>query len=222
MYDEIHFTSRSLTSDWIQTEYNNQSIPATFYIKSAEYTSEDLCAILPIDLLSFSAKLDMPKVNLDWQTATEVNNDYFTIERSVDGETWKELKNIEGAGNSSTTQTYSTTDDQPVIGISYYRLKQTDFNGDFEYSKIISINIDLSDMNQIQVHPNPFINEITITGSESELERITLYNVFGQEVIHLTPAIEKIKNQLKLDMTNLSPGIYFLETTSTVKKIYKQ
>ncbi|HKK39552.1 MAG TPA: T9SS type A sorting domain-containing protein, partial [Cryomorphaceae bacterium] len=85
--------------------------------------------ILPITLLSFQASAKDITVQTSWITASEINNDFFTIERSKDGRFWEKVGTLDGAGDSHTELSYSFTDDRPYAGISYYRLKQTDFDG---------------------------------------------------------------------------------------------
>ncbi len=85
--------------------------------------------VLPIELLEFNATAKANSVFTEWITATEVNNDYFTLERSKDGHTFSSLKIIDGAGNSSEALSYSFIDKSPLSGTSYYRLRQTDFDG---------------------------------------------------------------------------------------------
>lgn len=94
---------------------------------------------LPIELLYFNAVYHDGQVDLDWSTAGEINNDYFTVERSADGHVFRELFRKPGAGNSSQPLHYSGTDGQPLAGVSYYRLRQTDYNGDYSYSAEVSI-----------------------------------------------------------------------------------
>ncbi|PKR80526.1 hypothetical protein CW751_09125 [Brumimicrobium salinarum] len=91
---------------------------------------------LPIELISFSADESAFKnqVDLNWSTASEKNNDFFTLEKSTNGKDWELLKTLNGAGNSTHTLKYRWTDQSPYSGISYYRLKQTDFDGKFSYS----------------------------------------------------------------------------------------
>ena len=89
---------------------------------------------LPIELLSFEAICNNNSVNLLWSTASEKNNDYFTIERSSDGITFQTVLTVKGAGNSNQVINYSAIDEKPIDGIAYYRLKQTDYDGKFEYS----------------------------------------------------------------------------------------
>lgn len=110
---------------------------------------------LPIELLYFTANWieNEREVLLSWSTLSESDNDYFTIERSVDGVDWDVVREVDGAGTSSSTLKYSTVDEDPHLGVSYYRLKQTDFNGAFKYSPIVSLN-KISDTELI-VYPNP-------------------------------------------------------------------
>lgn len=99
------------------------------------------CVIaLPIELIEFDGEYDMGNVNLFWASASEANNEYYTVERSLDGYEWDFLCNVDGAGNSNQNMVYRYTDkDVPSIKYIYYRLSQTDFNGDSETFKIISV-----------------------------------------------------------------------------------
>jgi hypothetical protein len=96
-------------------------------------------SMLPVELVSFYG-VRTPKQNvLFWTTFSETNNDYFLVERSEDGQYWEGLTKVEGAGNSTSVIDYTYYDNHPLEGVSYYRLKQTDFDGNFEYSDIVSI-----------------------------------------------------------------------------------
>ncbi|MBW6498623.1 MAG: hypothetical protein K0B09_09560 [Bacteroidales bacterium] len=97
---------------------------------------------LPIELLSFTAKYQDGKVLLNWATGSEINNDYFTLERSRDAVDAEIIGFIDGAGNSSHTLHYQFIDHDPLPGISYYRLKQTDYDGSFEYSQWVAVQVD--------------------------------------------------------------------------------
>lgn len=121
----------------------------------------DNCGVaLPIELISFEAKLNTNnQVDIFWATASEQNNDFFTIERSTDGLNWEIVTTVAGAGNSINRIDYHAYDARPVSGISYYRLKQTDFDGAFEYSYIVSV----------------------FNGNE-EIQLIKVVNIMGQTV----------------------------------------
>ena len=182
-----------------------------------------LVSALPIELLNFNASpINNEIVQLKWQTASENNNDYFTIERSKNGTTWEQVALVDGAGNSSSLLSYSISDSHLYIGISYYRLKQTDFDGQFEYSEIRSVNIERLENSQIEMYPNPVKNQITIFANSTELAEITIYNALGQDVTLLALKIEKSSRKLVLDVSSLSSGIYYIKTKTTANKVYKQ
>ena len=176
---------------------------------------------LPIELLNFSAvPINNELVKLNWQTGAEINNDYFTIERSRNGDKWQEISRVDGAANASSLISYSVTDKHPYTGVSYYRLKQTDFDGKFENSEIKSVNI--NSKNNFQIFPNPTNNQITILGKQVELREIVIYNTLGQDVTSLTQKIVKNGEQLVIDLSKLSSGVYYIKTKTTSNKVYKQ
>lgn len=177
---------------------------------------------LPIELLSFEASAwEGQSVVLDWSTATERNNDYFTIERSLNGLDWEFVAKVGGAGNSATILNYKTYDFTPHNGLSYYRLKQTDFDGQFTYSDIRSVMFDAKE-GQVKVYPNYVYDSFTLEGSESELSTIELYTSSGQQVTSLAKIEKKTNERYKLDIRRLAAGIYYVKTKSTVHKICKQ
>lgn len=99
------------------------------------------CSTLPIELISFDGHLYNGDVVLEWQTATEHNNDYFIIERSYDGEIWNKIKEVDAAGNSTITLSYLVVDEDAKTGINYYRLTQVDFDGQYETFSPIAVQI---------------------------------------------------------------------------------
>jgi len=175
---------------------------------------------LPIELIGFTAvTINNKYVKLNWQTASEMNNDYFTIERSIDGVTWEELYEVDGVGNSSKLLNYSSIDTNPYQGVSYYRLKQTDFNGQFEFSEIRNVNIKNEG---IKIFPNPTENQITVSGSSIELEQVKIYNTLGRDVTIFTKQINNSESILIINLSDLSEGMYYIKTKTTANKVYKQ
>jgi hypothetical protein len=188
---------------------------------------------LPIQLVSFNVKMNKTGVaDLTWVTATEVNNDFFTIERSVDGVNFEEVKTIKGAGNSSRTLTYKTTDARPLKGVSYYRLKQTDYDGTYTYSGIVSLTNNglvttASIAQSWTVFPNPmnvggFMN--VYTENFQAKATVTVYEATtGKQVAGVT--IESENTSLPLE-ESLKPGIYIVKIvsgeTATSKRIIIQ
>lgn len=176
---------------------------------------------LPIELIYFDVSLAIDNtVDISWQTASETNNDFFTIERSLDVIDWQILNQVNGAGNSTQPINYECKDNQPHIGISYYRLKQTDFDGQFEYSEIQSISI-VTQVHEVNIYPNPSDDKIRIESSFFELQDLTLYNSLGQNVSHLIQFIEISPSVFELNLSKLRNGLYFLKSKSNITKIKK-
>lgn len=152
----------------------------------------DIVSILPIELISFEAQIQQGDENhetyvaLKWATAREIDNDYFTIERSADGKDFDDIRQISGAGNSNSVIYYGTTDLQPLHGISYYRLKQTDFDGSISYSKIVSINVNTSCIARIMLYPNPYAGEYVGLKhiKPEELKQLAIYDAAGRLQAH--------------------------------------
>jgi len=176
---------------------------------------------LPIELINFIAYIQDSWVNLEWQTASEINNDFFTIEKSKTASVWEFVTKVKGAGNSNTTLNYSAIDEYPYPGISYYRLKQTDFNGQFKYSDIRAVNFEHTTA-EVVIYPNPNNNQITIKANEQELQNIKIYNALGQDVTNLTKQLSKTDNSIIIDLSNLANGIYSVRTQTTANKVYKK
>ncbi len=111
---------------------------------------------LPVELLSFDATLEDGQVLLEWKTASEINNDFFEIQRSENGNDWTVIGEIDGNGTSNEIISYSFIDEDPIFGKSFYRLKQVDFDGQFEYSNVVSIdNVFVGNRMQVNLFPNP-------------------------------------------------------------------
>lgn len=139
---------------------------------------------LPVELLSFTAGCDYSGVELAWKTASEHNNSHFNILRSSDLTNWEEISRIQGAGNSTITSNYSYTDAKPLPGISYYMLKQTDFNGDSKKYDPISISCDNKEDNTFKLYPNPVSEQLTFAFSNAIEESvfIHIYDMYGRLV----------------------------------------
>jgi hypothetical protein len=180
--------------------------------------SLNLISALPIELVDFSALLkDSRTVDLAWQTASEKDNDFFTIERSVDGENWAAIQEIDGAGNSTNLLNYATTDVVSEKGIFYYRLKQTDFDGAYTYSDIRAVVVNQSS-SKMSVFPNPTNGSFTLLHSE-EMEAPALYTTMGNEAIAYN--VIPTNGGFIYDISTLVNGIYFLKTATKTIKVVK-
>lgn len=176
---------------------------------------------LPVNLVYFTPIAKSTYVELNWATASEVNNDYFTIERSRDGKTFEEILRKKGAGSSTTIKKYLGMDNNPLPGYNYYRLKQTDFDGKFEYFPVKAVRFGSVKTEQgfsiKNTAPNPFTNTFTINyfvEKEGAVD-IQLYSSSGQMVY--TTAInaqEGVNIYTYEDTSGLPPGIYILKMTT--------
>lgn len=170
---------------------------------------------LPIELISFDAKVEGEKVLLSWSTAAEINNDYFTLERSADGRSFEDIGKLRGSGNTTTRRDYSFIDESPLNGESYYRLRQTDYDGKFEIfdPKHISIKKQILDDSKLVVWPNPFEDhfDVEIESEESAEISISILGMDGRTIKTATVFMNAPGLHWSFfDGKNLIPGTYIL------------
>lgn len=177
---------------------------------------------LPIELLRFEAGIFINQVELFWETATEKNNHYFEVERSANVEQWETIGQVKGAGNSSSRKYYSFVDGSPIIGTSYYRLKQTDFDGRFSYSSIRSVSVEKYKEAELKVYPNPTKSDIHIQSNTLKKEDVLFFDVLGKEVSRDCKFIFESPQGLVFDLSALEKGIYLIYTHLGSKKIVKE
>ena len=127
---------------------------------------------LPIELLHFNAKPESADVFIEWATAAEINNDYFSIERSIDGKNWDVIGYVDGAGNSNHTRYYEYKDANPIEGVSYYRLKQTDYDGQYEYFDPVAVNFvsNKEDTQILNIRTNPYRLDVILNNQDYNAE----------------------------------------------------
>lgn len=175
---------------------------------------------LPIELLDFTVKSDDDKVDIVWHTATEINNDFFSIQRSLDGKIWETIEVIDGAGHSSTILGYQTSDPSPFEGTSYYRLKQTDFDGEKSYSLTRSVFVSKK-KSRLFIYPNPTQNTVTVEGNSNELEHLLIYNVYGQDLTNdVIILIDEVGKKV-FDLSKLEAGVYLFLTDKGTYRVNK-
>lgn len=190
------------------------------------YAMDNTTDRLPIVLLSFDAEATESTVELEWVTVSEENNDFYTVERSQDGVNFDEVLTVAGAGNSNNLLYYQAVDNDPLIGRSFYRLKQTDFNGGFEYSEMRSVLINhISVPYEIKLFPNPVnrgsilkieFEEFLVQDSNSE---VVLMDLRGKRVksIALGP---QVKRHVEFHIpSGLDEGIYLLSLINNGKSV---
>ena len=166
---------------------------------------------LPVELVYFRGKMLPKGVVLEWQTASELNNDFFEVEVSSDGENYIIIAKIEGQGTSTAINNYEHTDRYPSSGLNYYRLKQTDFNGDFAFSKVISVMNDSPARLSFSAYPQPAVSHLTLQimaiDDTSEMI-ISIYNLDGMVIkgFNLDPKTK----QLSVDISEFMNGLYLV------------
>ena len=167
---------------------------------------------LPIELISFRGWNEGDVNQLEWITGTEINNDYFTIERSTDQRNFKAIGTIEGAGNSQYMIQYGFVDENPVAGTTYYRIKQTDFDGKKSYSAVISISMETS-LEITNLFPSIAENEININISSLESKEILIeiIDISGKQVKNINLQLSKGENLFGINVSELSAGKYFVK-----------
>ncbi len=157
---------------------------------------------LPIELSHFTAHRVDNRVEFEWVTETEKNNDYFSIERSISGEEWNSVHAEPGAGNSNDLKRYNHVDYEAPAKDHYYRLKQTDFDGTFSYSPIVFVG---SEMEDLRLYPVPAQTSLTLN-HQLPIESVQIFNVRGEEM----PVNFFGNGAHRLDTSDLPAGAYFL------------
>jgi hypothetical protein len=176
----------------------------------------------PVSLLNFTATKRNKVVDLNWQTAQELNSKHFDVQFSRDGVNWQSIGIVTAAGFSNTTRSYSFVHTTPVNGINFYRLKQVDIDAKFEYSVTRTVNFNTA--TSITLMPNPTVDRLYIIGnSAGTLQSVTLFSADGKEV--LTTHDFLLGNSI--DMRNFAPGIYNVKIVQRsgfidVMKVIKQ
>lgn len=176
-------------------------------------------SVLPVTWLSFTAQQKNNAVQLQWQTASEINNDHFEVEKSTDAVTFNSIGSMAPNNNSATTSTYNFTDFIPSTGINYYRIKQVDKDGKISYSIVRQINYSVPiESSQIKIIRNPVKGSIQLMFTmDYNQADISLFDASSQNILLLAKK-NILKNQLvNIPVSGLPAGIYFLKI-STLNK----
>ncbi len=181
---------------------------ATFTIKKSPYP-------LPVTLVKFTAQAAKGGIELNWATASEINNDYFAIEQSQNGHNFEQIGKVTGAGNSNTRINYTYLDAAAPQGTIYYRLKQVDYNGKFEYSNIVAVTLKQVSAQDTKAYPNPFTKNmhVVIPVAEDGIVEIQLQNTNGKKVYSYTKMLKRGTHEIGLPLEHLSRGIYIVRIT---------
>ncbi|MEM9022946.1 MAG: LamG-like jellyroll fold domain-containing protein, partial [Bacteroidota bacterium] len=174
---------------------------------------------LPIVLIDFQAWLDGDRVQLQWATASEVNNDFFVVEKSVNGQQWEPVLVQPGAGNTSQRTDYSGTDPHPFAGTSYYRLKQVDVDGQYSYSEVRTIT--LAQPEAFTLFPNPTNGLVKLTASHALPAHIVVLDARGKPVTGKV-AIQRLSpSAMALNLASLPAGFYVVRAGNRHSRLLK-
>ncbi len=179
-------------------------------------------APLPVEVANLEADLlENNRVDVIWTTMTEINNDYFEIESSIDGINWELMGRVNGSGNSSTLLSYHLIDESPELGTNYYRLRQVDFDGNYKFLGMTTASIDQTSGKEILVYPNPSYEwfQVILPGN-SEIVTYRIFDSFGSEI--MSGYFSEEKNQVLT--SSMARGMYWVhldDANHTVVKIIK-
>jgi len=194
------------------TPFTNRAI--TLQTSSfSDWTISDGNNTLPVTLTNFTGKRTENANQLSWTTASEINNNGFELQRSTNGETFETIAFVKGNGTTNEKQQYSFTD--LYNSNAYYRLKQVDFDGKFEYSKSIYLAVDGSEL-KLALFPNPVQNEVNIEGLVNATTG-TIYNMHGAVVKTIS-----LEPNTSVDVSDLKQGLYTIQIEGINLKFLKK
>ncbi len=193
----------------VEIMFSSNTTSETFAVDSVYFSEGNVESPLPVELMHFKAADMGEQVVLDWRTASELNNEGFQVERSQDGKHWETIGFVTGRGTTELMNNYSFTDDAPTKGNNYYRLKQMDFDGAYEYSDIQTVFME-TEFASIRLFPNPVSNnKVNIAFDELPQQTTTLrlFNMNGQ--VLQTILVEDVYTAM--DLSVYASGMYLLE-----------
>ncbi|MCZ2393686.1 MAG: T9SS type A sorting domain-containing protein [Chitinophagales bacterium] len=173
--------------------------------------------VLPITLVHFTGTLIEDKVLLSWETASELNNDYFIVEKSTDAQNWTAIGNVKGHGTTSDPHQYQLWDNEPYSGVNYYRLKQVDFDATHHYSRIIQVELNVAKAGEgfVSLHPNPTDGplEATIISKTNQHVNIRILDMNGKVMGNKEVDLAAGVNRVKLSLGDYPAATYIISFT---------
>lgn len=177
--------------------------------QNTEYILGRIGTPLPVELLNFKSTCNQDEIDITWSTKTEINNDYFVVEKSNDAIQFFKLNTVQGAGNSNVINNYTITDENTSPNVVFYRLKQVDYNGKSTYSQLVSVNC-FSTKNSISIYPNPNRGIVNVDLGNLKAVEVKVFTTRGQ-LIHQQKNVNTPNYQFEI---TTAKGIYFIELSS--------
>lgn len=176
----------------------------------------EFTVVLPVELIDFDVTVDEDDIILDWSTASELNNSFFTIEKSTDGENFTEIGTVNGVGNSTEKVDYNFVDTNPTRGINYYRLVQTDYDGTTSYSDVVSINWGGNRKSAVvSLYPNPASSDLIVTSDSQGDGLVQIMNTKGTLVYQ---GVQTLSERMEIDVEEFSAGLYYIHISKNDSK----
>lgn len=204
------FPQGTCTSTGILGTPNNPNIIDMIdnLLDSLKYCKTTGCPVLPVELISFDGINKGSENELSWSAASEINNNYYSVERSTDGMDFIEIGRIQGAGNSNYQTDYQFTDEHPEEGVNYYRLRQTDFNQAYTFSQMISLNVEAS---TLFVYPNPAHDKIHVNLNKLPINDGIVQVFDAQGKLVWNEQLNESQTNFQLSTESFPQGLYFMQ-----------
>ena len=223
-YGNAMWNNYSGTASSVDTSKN--IISAQYIGDFGAFIGTDDLNPLPVELTTFVGKANNKNADLMWQTASEKNARLFEVHASVDGKIFKQVGSIKANGNTNVTSTYNFTDVNALANNNkvYYKLKSVDVDGSFEWSNIVIVSAKQANNNSIDIYPNPFNTNVTLSLVDNTPATIEVVSMQGVSVYNATANSNNLF--VNINLTQLTSGVYFIKVTqngnTTVQKLVKQ
>ncbi|MHA6248508.1 T9SS type A sorting domain-containing protein [Pontibacter sp. CAU 1760] len=183
-------------------------------ISNLAWSNDNAITTLPVELTSFKGSYLNGNMKLNWVTASELNNEKFVVERSLDAKNFDKIGEVTGKGTSSTATAYNFTDTNPAAGINYYRLRQVDFDGKVNFSHIVALEVANQGREVVamaSVYPTAASSEVTISLKTSGLHQVVVMDATGKTVAQFANVADR---ELLLPVQHLTQGVYFVSVSN--------
>lgn len=180
--------------------------------------------ILPITLIDFTAKENAGKNVLNWNTASETNSGYFSIERSDNGSTFYSIGRVNASGFSTTEVKYNFTDANPLAGVNYYRLAMVDKDGSLEYSKIVSLTNKVSHslaITQVNLSASSNTAMVIISSTKTQTANLSIFDVSGRVILNSQISLQNGNNTITKNLPAITRGIYYVKLFTAEETVVK-
>lgn len=204
----IYNDTLSLRNYLITITYTSGCVYKQKYAISESEFSDDSLLVLPITLVHFDGNAVKDVINIDWETSSEMNSAHFIVEKTLDGKNWDRIGQVAAAGTTNTTNYYQLIDSNPVNGLQYYRLVQTDLNGDSYKSDIASVLYTNMNKSEITIYPNPSSGISYIKWDSDDIQKIVIIDQSGRMSEEISP-----ENGMHLNASDYPAGIHFVQFT---------